>query len=220
MAPVTHESIGPGAIRGLSFHKKHLYRIPLPFFWLLSVALHIGFMAVADIGQLNLTTPVLPDTVVELVTPASLPENVHATMPQPEPEQTEMTEKYLSEEQVGEYTSVEAVKEPEELTGMPEEGEEGASAIKTLEPVLNDLKTAEPARQAEEIREVPVRKISEFTEADKEKLVYRLSMYGMPVGSGELEATREGNDLLIRWSVRSNPVFSAVYPVSNMPKAV
>ena len=49
----------------------------------------------------------------------------------------------------------------------------------------------------------------------QEKLVYQISLAGMPVGNAQLEATNQQGELRIRTSVSSNSVISAIYPVHN-----
>lgn len=62
---------------------------------------------------------------------------------------------------------------------------------------------------------------SEYLRADtivpvqQERLVYQISLMGMPVGSAQLEATNQQGELRIRTSVSSNSVISAIYPVHN-----
>lgn len=49
----------------------------------------------------------------------------------------------------------------------------------------------------------------------QEKLAYQISLAGLPVGSGQLEASNKNGELRIITSVRSNSVISAIYPVDN-----
>lgn len=49
----------------------------------------------------------------------------------------------------------------------------------------------------------------------QEKLVYQISLAGIPVGSAQLEATNQQGEVRIRTSVSSNSVISAIYPVHN-----
>jgi len=49
----------------------------------------------------------------------------------------------------------------------------------------------------------------------QERLVYQISLLGMPVGSAQLEATNRQGELRIRSSVTSNSMISAIYPVND-----
>lgn len=49
----------------------------------------------------------------------------------------------------------------------------------------------------------------------QEKLVYQISLTGMPVGHARLEASNHQGELRIRSSVSSNSAISAFYPVNN-----
>lgn len=51
--------------------------------------------------------------------------------------------------------------------------------------------------------------------AEQERLVYQISLLGVPVGSALLEATNMQGELRIITSVRSNSVMSAIYPVND-----
>lgn len=51
--------------------------------------------------------------------------------------------------------------------------------------------------------------------AQQEKLVYQLSLSGVPVGSAELEATNTNGEIRIQSTIRSNSVISAIYAVND-----
>ncbi len=61
----------------------------------------------------------------------------------------------------------------------------------------------------------PIRKADEFMSAKREKLTYRIVMYGIPVGSAVLEAVNDGNEVRISSTVSSNEAVSGIYPVSD-----
>lgn len=50
---------------------------------------------------------------------------------------------------------------------------------------------------------------------EQERLVYRIILLGIPVGSAHLQATNKDGEVQITTSVRSNSVLSAVYPVND-----
>ena len=61
----------------------------------------------------------------------------------------------------------------------------------------------------------PLRKPSEFLASDWEKLSYRISMLGIPVGTAELEAKREKGEVRITLRIQSNAAISQWYPVDD-----
>jgi hypothetical protein len=62
----------------------------------------------------------------------------------------------------------------------------------------------------------PLRATSDFIGTTHEKLVYRISLLGLPVGSAELEASSEKEDLRITMRVKSDAVLSSIYPVDDL----
>lgn len=59
-------------------------------------------------------------------------------------------------------------------------------------------------------------KTGNFLSAAHETLEYRIQMFGIPVGSAQLEAHAANGDTLISLHVQSNNAFSAIYPVHNV----
>lgn len=51
--------------------------------------------------------------------------------------------------------------------------------------------------------------------AEQEKLVYQLSLSGVPVGSAQLEATNTNSEVRIQSTIRSNSVVSSIYTVND-----
>jgi len=62
----------------------------------------------------------------------------------------------------------------------------------------------------------PLRTASEFLATEREKLTYQISMFGLPVGIAELEAKKEQGEIRITLRVKSNSVFSSLYPVDDL----
>jgi len=62
---------------------------------------------------------------------------------------------------------------------------------------------------------IPKRNADEIVNVKREKLTYRIIMYGIPVGSAVLEAVHDGDEVRISSTVSSNTVISTVYPVSD-----
>jgi len=61
----------------------------------------------------------------------------------------------------------------------------------------------------------PLRKSAEFLATEREKLTYRISMLGIPVGSAEMEAKQEKGEVRITLHIQSNPAASQLYPVDD-----
>jgi hypothetical protein len=62
----------------------------------------------------------------------------------------------------------------------------------------------------------PLRTAGEFLSSKSEKLSYLISLLGVPVGSVELEAKNENNEVRITLRTRSNAALSSVYPVDDL----
>ena len=76
--------------------------------------------------------------------------------------------------------------------------------------------SAAAARGAAKVNiEPPLRKGSEFIAGTREKLTYRLVMFGLTVGEAVLEAVNSQSGLTITTRVTSNAVIAGVYPVDD-----
>jgi hypothetical protein len=62
----------------------------------------------------------------------------------------------------------------------------------------------------------PLRTSDEFMSSQKEKLSYLISLLGVPVGSMELEAKNENNEVRIILRTRTNSGLSGIYPVDDI----
>ncbi|MDD2365777.1 MAG: DUF3108 domain-containing protein [Desulfuromonadaceae bacterium] len=58
--------------------------------------------------------------------------------------------------------------------------------------------------------------IGSFLQTRSEKLTYQISMLGLPVGIAELEADNLNGEIRITLRVRSNSLFSTIYPVDDL----
>jgi hypothetical protein len=58
--------------------------------------------------------------------------------------------------------------------------------------------------------------ISPLLSTNDEKLTYQISVFGLPVGSAELEAKQVKGDIRLTLRVKSNTVISTVYPVDDL----
>jgi hypothetical protein len=61
----------------------------------------------------------------------------------------------------------------------------------------------------------PIRNAAEFLATDRETLIYRISMLGVPVGDAQMEAKQEKGEVWITLRIRSNPAISQLYPVDD-----
>ena len=71
-------------------------------------------------------------------------------------------------------------------------------------------------KQTSFVLDPPLRTSGEFLGTIHEKLVYRISLLGLPVGSAELEANNVKEEVRITLRVRSDTVFSTIYPVDDL----
>ncbi|GAB7026837.1 DUF3108 domain-containing protein [Geotalea toluenoxydans] len=62
----------------------------------------------------------------------------------------------------------------------------------------------------------PLRTAGEFTTTSHERLNYRISLLGMPIGVAELEAKNDKGEMKISLKVKSTPAISAVYPIDDL----
>jgi hypothetical protein len=79
------------------------------------------------------------------------------------------------------------------------------------------VKAATPRKENEPLEAAlaPLRKTGEFLATEREKLTYRISMLGIPVGSAEMEAKQEKGEVKITLHIQSNPAASQLYPVDD-----
>ncbi|HEY3308848.1 MAG TPA: DUF3108 domain-containing protein [Desulfuromonadaceae bacterium] len=61
----------------------------------------------------------------------------------------------------------------------------------------------------------PIRTAGEFLTTKSEKLSYLVSLLGIPVGSAELEAKNENEEVRITLRVKSNAALASIYPVND-----
>ena len=112
---------------------------------------------------------------------------------------------------------------PEKVPAEPKGIEPAAIGKDKTETVT---RTREPApapptpasRQSASATDIPppLRTTSEFISSKSEKLSYLITLLGLPVGSVELEAKNENNEVRITLRTRSNGALSSVYPVDDI----
>jgi len=62
----------------------------------------------------------------------------------------------------------------------------------------------------------PLNTVGDFLSSKNEKLTYLISIYGIPVGSAELEAKHEKGEIWLTLRVKSNAAITAIFPVDNI----
>ncbi len=80
----------------------------------------------------------------------------------------------------------------------------------------DEIKTTKPVQKAVLAPDPPLRSTGEFLGSHHEKLVYRVSLLGMPVGSAELEAKNVNGEVWITLRVKSDLALSTIYPVDDL----
>lgn len=209
----------------------------------LSLVVHLTLYSLyANIGPLDLVMPVqaLALTTVDLKDPPAEEEpdsesdTVQPEEPPGEPEQAAHAPRR------GQHT--EAAAAPVVLQKDPEPTPPAAvtvaaavkaiptpQVVRTPDPPFDEARQPVPAKApapVEEKKKCPrgamppaaVEQISRFRQylgSIHEKLVYRISLLGLPVGTAELEAHGEKRETRITLRVTSDPLFSALYPVDD-----
>ncbi len=201
-------------------------------FVVLSGLVHVaGLWVLPSVGILDLGAPVLPMADVSISlrepeTPVPPPPEVPSPREGAGPRET-----VLPEERSGAVAPARADQPPAAPVAR-----EAAPAAEALPPVAPEAAAAaapvsEPAASSEAVAEVtpaarsqhlevmpPLRKADEFLAPGREKLTYRITMLGIPVGEAMIEAVRgrEREEVTITTRVRSYPVISAIYPVDDV----
>jgi len=121
----------------------------------------------------------------------------------------------------------------EQASQHPAVPEKAPAEPKSVEPAVigkdkteTVTRTREPAqtppapasRQSASATDIPLplRTASEFVSSRSEKLTYLITLLGLPVGSVDLEAKNENNEVRITLRTRSNGALSSVYPVDDI----
>ncbi len=112
---------------------------------------------------------------------------------------------------------------PEQHSSSPEQkipaidrSEKTIAAAKSSE-TLRSSSSDTPRRQTNaESNPVLLGKASDFLATKSEKFTYQISMFGIPIGNAELEATNDNGEILITLRVKSNAAISNIYPVDNI----
>jgi hypothetical protein len=86
---------------------------------------------------------------------------------------------------------------------------------------INRVNTDSHKETSTSVTDSPVNKMvkgpllsgGEFVPVAREKLTYRIMLFGIPAGTAELEATNKNGEMRIITRIKSNDVFSSIYPV-------
>lgn len=175
----------------------------------LSVLVHILFFYAWLIsGTYNFSTPVTHTqwVQVDLSQPAA---------PESSSDETESINEAHEVEQDDDPDSAPAVEQEKAVPEKP------APAVDTEKPrtLLDSSKDSQPAATGTTpppAATVPRLPPDKFLATPYEKLTYLISLYGIPVGTAELEAKNVHYEVWLTLRVRSNTAISSLYPVDDL----
>ncbi len=205
------------------------------FFVVLSGLVHLLCLGVfTRVGSLDFAPPVIPSFDVSVMLPESkIPEHIRPSLsapievPPPRDDEIRNTIARTDEKESGHSLTVPT---PQQVEKNMAEGHPAVAQAKAEELNGVVVKDSLSAREAEEGAAVsvptlksvkielapPLRRGDEFLATAREKLTYRITMLGLPIGEAVIEAAREQTGFHITTSIKSNPVISAIYPVDNL----
>ena len=105
---------------------------------------------------------------------------------------------------------------PPHTPQIAQQRDEDTSAIKRENTNSHNEATATasiPAPAQKEMVQGPLLSGEEFVPFAREKLTYRIMLFGIPAGTAVLEATNKNGEMRITTRVNTNDVFSSFYPV-------
>lgn len=105
--------------------------------------------------------------------------------------------------------------DPDTHQAGPEPADVPAADTGESTPVTEGAEAARAPARRVDAAPLPLRS-SAFLAAKYEKLTYQISMFGIPVGSAELESKNESGEVSIALRVRSTAALSSIYPVDNL----
>ncbi|NVN98926.1 MAG: DUF3108 domain-containing protein [Geobacteraceae bacterium] len=168
---------------------------------MLSILLHLLFFkAIGMFGPWDLSRPVNSPLTAYLAEPDSeVPATFRSTIPE--------KKVLLPKQSVADENDGAAPESASSQSPQPESG----SALNVESPSREaGLHTASQEGKSRTRLEN-----SDFLSSPYEKLTYVIGMFGAPVGSAELEARDDNGEVVITLRIRSNELFSAIYPVNN-----
>jgi len=112
---------------------------------------------------------------------------------------------------------------PEQLRPTPEPSDSAVIGAGKTEPSIQSSESTgihSPGGSRQSVTAnltlPPLSSASNFLSTKSEKLTYLISMFGLPMGSAELEAKNENGEIWLTLRVRSNAAISNVYPVDDV----
>jgi len=103
-----------------------------------------------------------------------------------------------------------------DTTKVQTEQQTKSSSFVSEKSRVDGKKTTQPLSKKVLVPDPPLRSTGEFIGSDYEKLVYRVSLLGVPVGSAELEAKNVKGEVWITLRVKSDLALSTIYPVDDL----
>lgn len=190
----------------------------------ISFAGHLLFLsAFGKLGVLHFGLPVsvMERVVVDLKTPLMPEKSVVAQKPATNaaPPSSLKTGDIPSGDQ---QENIPAASETVTQDSVPEATPTKMNQIANLPPSVTEKradgeqKPGRPPKKAAFVPDPPLRSTGEFLGSEHEKLVYRISLLGMPVGSAELEANNQNGEVRITLRVKSDALLSTLYPVDDL----
>lgn len=136
-------------------------------------------------------------------TPETVPVRPKRSLTKPPP----TTRPVASITSVQQLDVAKAPSEPAQPVNPPQQTEQGAS-VPQSSGTPHQQAVPEPATDI-------FTKASDLVPVEQEKLVYQISLSGVPVGSAQLEATNTNGEVRIQSTIRSNSVVSSIYTVND-----
>ncbi|MCL2761470.1 MAG: DUF3108 domain-containing protein [Desulfuromonadales bacterium] len=192
----------------------------LPLFILLSIIIHFAIIYLSPyFNKFELSTPVPAElTTVDLTDqPTDKPKEEKLT---PQPEKKPEPQKPDAPKEKPKPAKTPDIKttstEPDEIP-VPSNNKNTDTAKTDKTPDNKPTEQAlaqDPPRPAEPV-DTPIRKVEEFLQNKMEKLTYRISMFGMPIGTVEVIATNINGEMKIKSAIKTTGLINAVYSVDN-----
>jgi len=187
-----------------------------------SMLTHILILyALGWFGTYDLTRPIMmPGAVMVDLTataetkPVSPAESEPAHNQQEEADKTNEAAATKSENHASNAVKNERMPEPV-YPPIPEAAPVQQSNAVDTAPITSEV-PRKPRRNGTVEIPPPLRSAAEFLSAEQETLSYRITLLGLPVGSGTLEAKQEDGEVRITLRITSNPGIAGIYPVDDL----
>ena len=195
----------------------------------LSVLTHILIVyALRMFGTYNFAAPVAqsPVVMVDLSSPAGTPSSPASPEMQKSGDNGHVGKDVAivkNPDSAGEQNISAPQSHPEQLRPAPEPSDSAVIGAGKTEPSIQSgestgIHSPNGSRQSvtANLTLPPLSSASNFLSTKSEKLTYLISMFGLPMGSAELEAKNENGEIWLTLRVRSNAAISNVYPVDDV----